>query len=341
MNRSGTVLIIVAAICALLASLTLTFLVRTRSSVEETNAFEAGIQARIMLVAACTYVCEASRIGYEPLVADPANGPHHVEAFGWIDVRDGSIGPNTRDYGAGTVAGSLARVPLWDAELKVPTGLTGSLPTRRPAWPAIGSVARCPMYSLVRPPFAIELTAVYNPLNDTNGTPLLLKPDPQPFRKTLAEYQGADATARLATAGRAWFRVHRDGPATFVITVGAGATQGWRDYAEVAAAGAEATAEFNDDPRYFASLLAQEARMWYRIEWSPTVEAPDGHNVGPSAMYDDWGGSALFPLYPVNNSDSLVISSDTRIALGSQSHPCNQGGTIRWVQRLRQPPLVW
>jgi hypothetical protein len=115
MNRSGTVLIVVAGICALLAGLTLTFIARTRSSVAETNAFEAGIQARIMLVAACSYVCESSRIGYEPLNNDPANGPHHVEAFGWIDVRDGSVGPNTREYRTGTTTGSMTTVKLWDA----------------------------------------------------------------------------------------------------------------------------------------------------------------------------------------------------------------------------------
>ena len=65
MTRGGTILIIVAGICALLASLTVAFLARSRSSIEETVAFEAEVQARLMLVAACMYVCEASRLGYE------------------------------------------------------------------------------------------------------------------------------------------------------------------------------------------------------------------------------------------------------------------------------------
>ena len=91
MRRSGTILIIVAGICALLASLTLAFILRSRSSLEETNALEADVQARIMLIAACNYVCEASRIGYEPLnpldplypLVDPvrlSNSPDHIEA---------------------------------------------------------------------------------------------------------------------------------------------------------------------------------------------------------------------------------------------------------------------
>jgi hypothetical protein len=185
------------------------------------------------------------------------------------------------------------------------------------------------------------MTAVYNPITATNPTPLLLKPDPQPFSKTLVDYKDRDAKPRVETYGRAWFRVHRDGPATFVLTVGAGATNGWRDYDEVEAAGATATALFNDDRALFNALLTQETRMWYRVEWSPTVEAPDGHNVAPNPVYDAWEKDNLYPLYPINNSDSLVISGDTRDALGSQSHPCNHGGTIRWVQRLRYPPAVW
>ena len=84
-SRSGTILIIVAGIAALLASLALAFLARQRATAEETLRFTADTQARLMLVAACSYVCEGSRLGYDTAVA---TDPHHREAFGWIDVRE-------------------------------------------------------------------------------------------------------------------------------------------------------------------------------------------------------------------------------------------------------------
>jgi hypothetical protein len=192
MNRCGTILIIVAGICALLVSLILTFILKTRSSIEETNAFADEVQARIMLVAACNYICEASRIGYEPRKSSDISatygniGRNHIEAYGWIDVRvdptldpntypkptgwskswwTPSIGPNTRDYDNNNKFGSRVIVPLYDStNLSVYTGLP-SPNDKRPSWPAIKGVARCPMYSMTRPPFAVELTTVYNPIS--------------------------------------------------------------------------------------------------------------------------------------------------------------------------------
>ena len=350
MRRSGTILIIVAGICALLASLTLAFILRSRSSIEETAAMEANAQARIMLLAACSYVCESSRIGYEPLLNNPANGPNHLETFGWIDVRDGSVGPKTRSFNNYTS-------PLTDIESTIPLALpvgtpvpTGLSSGPRPAWPEIGSVARCPMYTMKRPPFALQLKAIYNPVTTTGpiwGVPYLVNRDPEPQSKigyasdlvNGGNALGNDPTPVLATVGHSWFRVYRDGPATFVITVGAGATLGWRDYKEASANGA--TAEFNNDASFFEALLAQEVRMWYRIEWSAAVEPPEGHNLGNNFFYNDWAGGSIFPLYPINNSDSFIMSPNPNDALGSQSHPINQGGTIRWVQRLKTPPKLW
>jgi hypothetical protein len=346
MRRSGTILIIVAGICALLASLTLAFIVRSRASIEETAATEASMQARIMLLAACSYVCEASRIGYEDLGPRPSGLENtHVETFGWIDVRDGSTGPNTRDYSKYALAtdvGASTPVPL-PAGASVPTG-SGT----RPAWPAVGSVARCPMYVMKRPPFALQLNALYNPVATSGpdmGTPYLKNRDPEPQSKigyasdlvNGGNVLGSDPTPMQTSMGRSWFRVYRDGPATFVITVGAGGTMGWKDFKEANANGAGA--EYNNEPQFFETVLAQEVRMWYRIEWSPAVEPPEGHNIGGNDFYESWADSGLFPMYPINNSDSFA-KSDVN-AIGSQSHPCNHGGTIRWVQRLKTPPKLW
>ena len=379
MRRSGTILIIVAGICALLASLTLAFILRSRSSLEETNALEADVQARIMLIAACNYVCEASRIGYEPLSpldplyplvdsANPPNSPNHIESFGWVDVRDGSTGPNTRYNGSAPPpspipsTAELTSIPLWNAALIVPTGLSSPLPSTRTKWPAVGSVARCPMYRLVRPPFALKLTAVYNDLATAPaGMPYLRNPDPQglPLPPSSVLTQSDYLTInpkdllpfRPESMNTSWFRVYRDGVTTFVITVGAGGTRGFRDYNEVLAAGPAFAAEFNNEPRFFESLLAQERRMWYRIEWSPAIAAPLNHNVVPEVrppsndnpkFSPSMGTSGQFALYPMNRSHTPRADTDRQEAdLGSQSHTMNQGGTIRWVQRLKTPPKLW
>ena len=375
MRRSGTILIIVAGICALLASLTLAFILRSRSSLEETNALEADVQARIMLIAACSYVCEASRIGYEPLVSDPANGPNHVEAFGWVDVRDGSIGPNTRNNAitppsvapnTTNPTSELQKFALWNAALMVPTGLPSPLPSMRPKWPAAGSVARCPMYRLVRPPFALQLKAVYNDLAQAvpAGMPYLKNPDPEglPVPPNTVLTQGDYLTInqkdllpfRPESMNSSWFRVYRENylnpdvpHTTFVVTVGAGGTKGFRDYNEVLASGPNFAAEFNNDPRFFENLLAQERRMWYRIEWSPAIAAPLNHNIVPevllpSGFSPSMGTSGQFALYPMNRSHTARAQTDRQEAdLGSQSHTMNQGGTIRWVQRLKSPPKLW
>jgi hypothetical protein len=195
------------------------------------------------------------------------------------------------------------------------------------------------MHTMVRPPYALELKAVYNPMisdpaNPLFGLPLLQNPDPQPVVKTgVAVYMSADRTPRPESVGRAWFRVYRESPATFVITVGGGGTQGWRDYDEAQAAGAQYTAEFNDDRRFFEVLRNQEVRMWYRIEWSPAVANQMDHNIKNGGnIYD---GENHYTSFPMNTSDT------TGQPERSQAHGRNMGGTIRWVQRLRHEPTKW
>jgi len=88
-----------------------------------------------MLMAACNYVLEASRLGYDyPRGQLPADNKHR-EGFGWIDVRDGSIGPKD-------AAGQL-------------------LFTQPGQWPAPESAVRCPMYVMKQPPFAVQQTIAY------------------------------------------------------------------------------------------------------------------------------------------------------------------------------------
>lgn len=319
--RAGTILIIVAGIAALLASLALAFLARQRATAEESARFTADAQARLMLVAACSYVCEASRIGYD--TAGPTD-VNHLEAFGWIDVRDGSVGPNTRG-----VTSALEIVPLFDEVRQSERWRPGG-PTR-PAWPAPKSVARCPMHVLARPPYAIKPAATPNPIvSDSSsprfGRPYLSNPDPLPQANSQNEFNGGQWDVRANSVGRAWFRVYRDGPATFVVTCGAGGTQGYRDWDEVEADGV--TAMFAGGRDFFTNLVNQEARMWYRIEWSPAVATSDVHNIKNA-----WnqGPEDHYVSFPMNVSDSFR----------SQSHARNFGGTIRYVERLRNAPTWW
>ncbi|HEX3134443.1 MAG TPA: hypothetical protein VHX44_12770 [Planctomycetota bacterium] len=321
-QRHGTVLIIVAGLSALLASLALAFLARQRSSQQETIIYEQDIQARIMMVAACDYISECARIGY-----DTAIGAEHFEVFGWIDVRDGSVGPNIRGVCASEI------VPLFDDTRLVE--YWGRSTADRFAWPAQKSVARCPMQVLERPPFAIRLNATPNVMvtDETSpdfGRPYLKNPDPQPQADTRTEFMSVDRRVRQSSAHRAWFRVYREGPATFIITCGAGGTLGYRDWNEVEGAGATATAEFGD-PSVFDSLRAQETRLWYRVEWSPGIATAEVHNIKNA-----WniGDEDHYVSYPLNTSNSSINPR-------SQAQCRNQGGTFRYIQRLRMPPTWW
>ena len=65
-HRQGTILIIVAGISALMAAMALTFLVRMRSDVEESQLIVREAQAHIMKVAACNFIMESARLGWDP-----------------------------------------------------------------------------------------------------------------------------------------------------------------------------------------------------------------------------------------------------------------------------------
>jgi hypothetical protein len=170
-SRSGTIIIIVAGICALLASLTLAFLVRMRSDAEEMQALVRETQARVMLMAACNYLQEASRIGWAPANSNQT-GDENTETFGWIDVRDNTIGPKLVASGAN----DDSRFPLRTAK-------------------------RFDMYVMKRPPYALQLAVSYNPILTTQsapsvpttdprfGMPYMRYPDPQPVTETTNNYK--------------------------------------------------------------------------------------------------------------------------------------------------------
>jgi hypothetical protein len=367
-TRSGTILIMVAGISALLASLALTFLVRMREDVISSHQIMREVQARIMLAAACNYIMETSRMGWDhPLFEDglpsnyngtvpgnPINADDqlHREGFGWVDVRDGQIGPKDekgylmseprigqinpatgRPRGAGI--GSSLKVIEWiDLMLSE---------DQRPA-------VRCPMYVMKRPPFAVKPIVSPNPVLTTGANEF--KPytnlwlggaddpwrhlDPQPvvslnrdikdFRR---EYAIGDKAPDSRYSNDAWFRVWRAGPALFVVTCGAGKTQGFKTWDEVKKE--QAQPQFFNDPAYFQTLLGDENYLFYLVEWSPYVSANDYQRVADD--YDIPGKRQLesYVQYPVNTSQKGR----------NQSKFFNPVGTIRSIQRLTNVPDYW
>lgn len=332
--RDGTILIIVAGMCALLASLALTFLVRNRSDAAESRQVLKSVQARIMLASACNYIQECSRIGWDQYPSTPlaqndyfptgstreATVPVHEETFGWIDVRDGQIGPITQEGRQ-----------VWKNDLVLSDGIQ-----KRPLWPAPNSIVRCPMHVWERTKYATSLKVCYNPIEtgDTSSPSYLLphikNPDPLPAGGySWNEHAQGNATPRVESAGLAWFRILREGPSTFLITCGAGQTMGFRSYKEASAQGQGDI--FNNDPLYFAALAANEIRLWYRVEWSASSAEPTYH----WQLHHSTRGVDSYLQWPVNASQSR--SYGTR----SPAFDKNQTGTFRWIMRLRKEPTYW
>jgi len=328
-SRSGTILIIVAGLSALLASLALTFLVRMRSDVEESLLVVQEAQAQLMLVAGCNFIMEKSRLGWDPVtVPGEVHSPIHREAFGWIDVRTGQVGP--RDE-AGKMIGLPAPEAATDPTAEnIPedwVNLKLAL-SERPA-------KRCPMYVMVRPPYAVMPTVARNPILATGDyafKPYLIQPDPWPVAESgnLIDYAKGDRRPDPARQAPAWFRVWRAGPVTFVVTTGAGDTEGLRSWEE--AQKAVQTERFGGDTpegrTLFHFLQLQEVRKWYLVEWSPYVASSDYQN-----LQNEW------PIKTVETYLQRPINTSQESR--SQGRLVNPVGTIRSIQRLLNEPDHW
>jgi hypothetical protein len=318
--RRGSILILVAGGAALLAALATAFMIRMRSSAEDTAIAGRETQARIMLLAACSYVLESSRLGYDRQPESLPKPKGHIEAFGWLDVRVKPSGPND-PLAAGPrdqTGASLVPAGSWmDLNL---------LPGDRPA-------ARCPMHVWRRPPYAIMPTVAPNAIATADpaapdfGRPYLRNRDPLPAAAAWAAFRDGDPTPMPQSTGLAWFRCYRESAARFVVTCGAGATEGWRDWNEIPAAD---RADFQNDPAFFEQLLAAERRMWYRIEWSAAVTPDNYHSI-------DYHVGGIGDHYYFAAVNGIYGNGDNR----SQMRVPNPVGTIRWVERLQTPPANW
>jgi hypothetical protein len=340
-SAAGTLLILVSGVAAALFMLTLAFLMRMRDDGEESRYVLEVAQCRLMLHAGMQFIQESSRLGYA------TDADRSIEAWGWIDVRDGSIGPKDN-----------LRNQLWTAG----------------RWPAPGTVKRAPMSMLKRPPFAVIPNMYPNRIPDDDnpnsdpayvqkfGLPVLANPDPMPaLDASLGSQDPTNAAQRRSweigdqtlypRQVDSWFRVYREtgsepdrpakaGPpgATFIITVGSGGTAGYADWNEVVADGQQGL--FANDPGLFEALVSSEVRLRYRVEWSAAVGGAEMRFYQPP--YAAGGGNLYMSRSP--HAHMPVDASRYRSGAGtlsSSAEPRNYVGTISYIERLTDPPQHW
>ena len=306
-----------------------------------------------MLVAACSYLLEASRIGWEPMKPTNPTGvkapepesTEHVEAFGWIDVRDGSLGPH------------INTVPISDSDRLVGRDINDNLyPVNKTTVPnpfPVGVPARFPMHVLNRPPFAISPRVAMNPIDPNvaqtqhmqNRDPWPADSDPNEWKKG-ETYPGVGPDGKLQykvrqnSVGQSWFRIVREkSGASFIITCGGGGSLGYRDWSEVDAV----DKAYFGDRSIFESLRESEIRLWYRIEWNAAVVAMEmnylregmEHAFKLSSFSYSGGG------HDMGDSAPTVKDLPNRGNYSSQWMSTNMGGSIQYIQRLRQEPAAW
>lgn len=343
-SRSGTILIIVAGLSGLLASIALAFLARVQSNCASDQEVMQEAQARIMLVAACHYIQEASRLGWE---SPDYHGRWHIETYGWIDVRDGGMGPKYNSSSSTLDAiNAQAAIPEAPFRSEANTSVGDLFP--------IGIPQRFSMHLLQRPPYAIKNKACYNPVitdpqdSDYTGLNAYLRyPDPLPsvdngwsrspsnpaggtnqatMDRMFPLWAAGDRTPRAETVGIAWFRLLREpSGAVFLVTVGAGGTMGWRSWKELTAGDPQFAQQYFGSENAFLAAQGGETRHWYRVEWSPAVTPQDNHMI----FHGDYSRDNYRIWHPNGGTGQ------------GQFLTTNFGGTIQWTQRLREEPATW
>jgi hypothetical protein len=214
----------------------------------------------------------------------------------------------------------------------------------------VGVPVRFPMHVLNQTPYAIQLTASYNPVQTAapdSGNSYLRYPDPQPVTDNgwvqnpanpagsvsaanFSSWVQGDTTARTNSFGLSWFRLVREATGSvFTVTCGSGGTQGYRSWAEVQSDGSSQL--FNNDPSFFNSLIQDEVRLWYRVEWSPATTAIDLNYL--HEYHEEYFAVAT-------NTYTGGGAANPSSYAGAMMDP-NMGGTIQWIQRLRTEPAVW
>jgi hypothetical protein len=119
-------------------------------------------------------------------------------------------------------------------------------------------------------------------------------------------------------------------PAVFIVTCGAGASQGFKDWAKVLAEGA---ADAFGSPEAFAEIRAQERVLWFEVEWNPAVDAM--RSCGYLDVTGQGHGRAVGP--GRNGSWSYQRRNPNDIATW-QWFGYYQTGSFLYIQRLETAP---
>ena len=153
------------------------------------------------------------------------------EAFGWTDVRADTLAPISDMKDISTTAGLDAKDT---ARAVGPRDQYGKLLYTDTRWfphPG-GTAARCPMYAMQRPPFAVTNRLVHNPINadgprggDASTYELLIDGDEwldenldyemynlpvEPAVDNWDEFAAGNLSPMMETVGMAWFRIYRE-----------------------------------------------------------------------------------------------------------------------------------
>lgn len=256
------------------------------------------------------------------------------------------------------------------------------------------------------------LSALYNQVYNYMYNPGFLQgqPDPswcyalqpQPIKSTwttfLAGHLQTDGNPKIRPESRrrAWIRIYREGPTdhagsgntenmgndygVFIVTCGAGGTEGYKSYNDPLMS-ADAKAAFQSQP-FFDDLRRQERILWYRVKWSAFVGGGAdlaAHYGGVNGDYHDSIGFAgghtdialrnrggifrqdketlnrqannrflqrRFSSHSKRDEQSMNSSGANRTDGVSvyQTNPrvlMNTTGTISMIERLDQEPTTW
>lgn len=366
-HRRGAILTIVVGISVALLALALTFLSQMRADANISRALVDQAQARIMLTAACTYIQEASRVG------------HGEEAFGWRDIRDGSQrdavpGPRGFDgeplYAAGSGewpdVGGVARcamrrpvLPPWATKRPyaynpVPRRWPHSNPNLSGGEIRYNNFEPQPaQFPYDEPDGAWTYDSHFTDDEDDGLVDGLQGHEGawQAFAQGSRLDPDDPASLRAHQGGpEAWFRVYREDVDHFIVTVGTGATRGFRDWAEVQAAGAESL--FLSDESVFQEAAVAERRQWYRVAWSPSVSGRSMPYVQQNRMNigDHYGWEVKPPplpfelmipnFHPDEHNEGIAISGNG-VKDTAPTYETSHMGSISFIERLHEEPSSW
>ncbi|MDA3962084.1 MAG: hypothetical protein PF961_14930 [Planctomycetota bacterium] len=198
--RSGSILIIAAGLCALLALTATTFLVSMQAETDENEFLLQQTQARVSMVAACSFIMESA-----PKWGGDASGP----------------------------SGSLATSMLGPHDM-TPWRLPPYAITQQRVFSPMGGDASGNVSASQRPPdeetydFSVNGRVGFRDRVVADSDPKDRKPvfpRKDPTRYVDASRLATGDDRRIAQVeARAWFRVYHQGGGTFVVTVGAGGT---------------------------------------------------------------------------------------------------------------------